>query len=140
MNIHTCLDGAYNPGTELDCPRCRTQLLDAFRRPADAEEARRRHPSAQPHLIPPEKFSRMVELRPPAEPGPAAGTDAEHITEHGVDPDPDQPGGDWFARCSCGWSTSGHYARDGMGQRAAGRLAELRARSHRQHPDEETTA
>lgn len=58
----------------------------------------------------------------------------EHVTEHGTEDDPDQPGGDWFARCSCGWVQTGHYARDGMGAHTAGRLAKITAQQHRSNP------
>jgi hypothetical protein len=65
-----------------------------------------------------------------------AGSPPIHITEHGVDPDPDQPGGDWFVRCTCGWTRIGSYARD-AGRGTAARLARIKAERHRAHPEED---
>lgn len=58
----------------------------------------------------------------------------EHVTWSRVDPFKDGPGGTWACGCSCGWSKSGGYARDGMGEHAAGRLARMFADKHRANP------
>jgi len=137
---HICLDGEDRPGDEMDCTVCRALLLEAFRASPEApdalEQARQRHPSGRlPHLSVPADSARTVDLyreHPGRATEPFPQPDAKHITEHGVDPDPDQPGGDWFARCTCGWSDTGHYARDGMGERTADRLAKFKAQKHRE--------
>lgn len=117
---HTCLDGEDRPGDEFDCGACRGMLLDSFRQ--------------LPRIVPGERI-RPWDLYPEPEgqvAEPFAEEDAAHITEHGLDPDPDQPGGDWYAACSCGWRESGHYARDtSVAQQTAARLAKLKALQHR---------
>lgn len=136
---HTCLDGEDRLGLETDCPKCRALLLEAFRAPADLpvrpdplQQAMDRHPSGRlPHLSVPADSARTIDLHPFTE----EQQNPRHITEHGTDPDPDQPGGDWFVRCSCGWFESGHYARDGVGERTANRLAALKAGNHRRAPE-----
>lgn len=124
--------GARHEGHEFDCPGCRAALLESFRpSPEVPEQARQR---SLPHLSVPADSARTVDLGRYSE--PFAETDAAHITEHGTDPDPDQPGGDWFVRCSCGWSETGHYARDGVGERTATRLAGIKAQKHRENPED----
>lgn len=137
---HWCLDGEERLGQEMDCPKCRALLLEAFRAtpevPDPVEEAKKRHPSGRlPHLSVPADSARTLDLYPEhgGDRDPfTEGQQNPHITEHGVDPDPDQPGGDWFARCSCGWTETGHYARDGAGPVVAARLAALKADKHRE--------
>lgn len=58
-----------------------------------------------------------------------------HETEHGVEEDPDVVGGEWYARCSCGWSDGGTYGHE---IHSAGRLAKLRADAHRRRPKKGT--
>ncbi len=146
ISNHWCLDGEQRLGLEFDCPKCRALLLEAFRAAPEAqdplEEAKQRHPSGRdrPHLILPEGSAQTIDLyREPTGERTDAFTEEQqnpaHITEHGVDPDPDQPGGDWFVRCTCGWSDTGHYARDGMGERTAARLARIKADNHRRVPE-----
>lgn len=127
---HTCLDGQDRPGDEFDCGACRSLLLDSFRQP----------PEVRPHLILPEGSARTVNLYPEPEgrvTEPFSEEDAAHITDHGLEPDPDQPGGDWYAACSCGWRESGHYARDtSAAQQTAARLARIKAARHREEADQ----
>jgi len=146
INTHTCLDGEDRLGPELDCPHCRAGLLEAFRTSPDAPEAPespreaavRRHPSGSlPHLQVPPESARTVPF-PDRESEPFTDEQQEpeihtHTTEHGAEPDPfaDDGSGDWFARCSCGWSDGGHYARP-AGLPVAARLAKLRAQKHRE--------
>jgi hypothetical protein len=144
---HYCLDGEHRLGQEFDCPKCRVLLLEAFRSAPEApdplEEAKQRHPSGRlPHLSVPADSARTVDLyREPddrrTDPFTEEQENPAHITEHGVDPDPDQPGGEWFVHCSCGWIETGHYARDGMGETTAGRLAKIKAQKHRDNPEDD---
>lgn len=137
--------GDNHPGPEFDCPRCRAALLEAFRSPADAqvprpaydpvEQAKQRHPSgrdlhvAEPeHGLYPEPENRRTDPFTEEQQSPEV-----HTTEHGIEDDPDVVGGEWFARCSCGWSDGGTYAHQAH---AAGRLAKLRADAHRRDPQE----
>lgn len=140
---HTCLDGEDRLGTEFDCPYCRAGLLDAFRTSPDTDEspreaAMRRHPSGRlPHVEVPPGMARPVPFQErETEPFSDEHQSPEihtHTTEHGAEPDPfaDDGSGDWFARCSCGWSDGGHYARP-AGLPVAARLAKLRAQKHRE--------
>ena len=93
MITHLCPDGDTRRGDEFDCGFCRAWLLNGFRTPAST-----------PHLIVTDP-GQTVPLGPPPV--------QEHLTDYGVEPDPDQPGGDWFASCSCGWTDTGRYVRDG---------------------------
>lgn len=110
MTMHYCLArpeaGDSTEGDAPDCPDCREALLGAFRAPAEA---------------PP----------PPPETPPWNG---QHVTHSVTRPYDDHPGGLWEAVCTCGWSKAGPYARDGMGQTAAARLARLHADRHRANP------
>lgn len=56
--------------------------------------------------------------------------ETQHITNAVVVPHADRPGGTWRAACTCGWHETGGYARDGMGESSAKRLADLKARAH----------
>lgn len=135
--VHLCLadpaSGRSAPGDQADCPQCRRVLLLSFLVPADAPEVIQPPATDGPHLMVPDRFTRSLELRPPADPDPGPPDTRTHVTEHGIEPDPDQPGGEWFARCTCGWSETGHYNVHGprSGQ-VAGRLAKLKALKHRE--------
>lgn len=115
VTTHLCPDGDTRRGDEFDCGFCRAWLLGAFRT------------APQPHLIVPDP-GRTVALGP----SPVR----EHVLDYGTEPDPDQPGGDWYASCSCGWSETGRYVRDG-GQPMAERLASIKANEHRKNPEDD---
>lgn len=110
VTTHLCPDGEQRPGDEFDCGFCRAWLLNGFR---------------APHLIVTEPGQTVPLGQPPV-----------HLTDHGTEPDPDQPGGDWYASCSCGWSETGRYVRDG-GQPMAERLAHIKANEHRKNPEDD---
>lgn len=56
---------------------------------------------------------------------------AEHTTEHGVTPSDEEPGGLWWARCSCGWEANGPYTRTVATGTMAENFARTRADQHR---------
>lgn len=131
---HRTSAGVQHEGDEWDCGVCREALLEAFRPAADA-------PSA------PVASERACVARPGAS-GPSEpvteqewldGDDpaVQHDATGRVVPHPDRPGGTWRAACVCGWSKSGHYARDGMGELVAERLAVKYAQTHLKHPEAE---
>ena len=123
LNQHTDLANPAGPrhlGDELDCPKCFTALTQP-------SPVRGIDDPPRPHL--------MVN-------GPARTVDLDalggHTTMASVRPFPTQPGGLWETTCTCGWSKAGPYARDGVGEIVAMRLAETWAAQHRANPLEGT--
>lgn len=137
---HTCLDGRDRSGDEFDCKECRLLLLEVFRSPVVPEPTVSPE-GPLPHLSVPADSARTVDLglyhEPEGRTDPFPETDVRHVTDHGTEDDPDQPGGEWFVRCTCGHSETGHYTRD-SGRQVADRLARMRAARHRENPTGET--
>lgn len=126
---HSPLGGpadAVHPGDQIDCEPCRAALLAAFREPADSDYPPLNSP------VPPYKDGGLPHLFPP--PPETPSWTGEHVTWQRVDPFTDGPGGTWAVGCECGWGESGGYARDGMGEQTARRLATLKAQRHREDP------
>lgn len=134
MTTHTVPGRGKHEGEEWDCGPCREALLEAFRPAADA-------PVGPPAPEAPSAPS-------PAPQGPSRqmteqewldgdGTAVQHLAGASVTPAEDAPGGTWKAECSCGWSKSGHYARDGFGSTVAARLAGKYAELHMKDPEAE---
>lgn len=124
--------GPSHPGDEFDCPQCRAALLEAFRTPADRYReyfgSQPIDPGSRPHLMLPP--GRTVAI-PPTEPDEPSN----HVTWGQAVPNgPGVPGGRWEAGCSCGWRKGGTYARDGVGESVAGRLAQTWAAQHLADP------
>lgn len=76
-------------------------------------------------------------FRVPALPPETPAWDGQHDTHAYALPYDGLPGGIWQATCTCGWSKAGPYARDGVGERVALRLAQSWADRHRASPLED---
>lgn len=134
MTTHTVPGRGTHEGDEMDCGICRQALLEAFRPAADTP--------AQPSAPERACVARPGVLEPPWPMTEQEGLDGDgmavqHDATGRVVPHPDRPGGEWRAACVCGWSKSGAYARDGMGEMVAERLAVKYAQTHLKHPGAE---
>lgn len=117
MTEHLTSSGARHPGDEFDCSACRAGLLEAFREPGSVPLP---GTSPVPHTVLGPEHSRTVDLG--------------HAVTSRVVPHTDRPGGTWSAVCTCGWTKSGAYVRNGMGETTAARLARVWADQHRMNP------
>lgn len=141
---HHSPEGYLHDGDEFDCGLCRATLLEAFRAPAEPVRVPGEHCTPgetcspevpctehfhhpRPHLVLGPEHTRTVDMTP-----------AHQAYGVAVPYGEDRPGGTWEARCSCGWSRSGDYRRDGMGHIVALRLAQDWAAQHLSNPLEGT--
>lgn len=140
MISHSCLlrgsVGTIRGGDEFDCPLCRRALLEAFRAPADPEEAYpgparcawcplsfpARLMGAHVRWDHPHRYPSWVLSRHPA---------VAHATRSDALPLSDGRTG-WSSACSCGWEKRGSVAGD---QEDAVRTAEAHAYRHRTDPE-----
>lgn len=135
---HTCYaDGSSQLGSYMDCPKCwgaLEQSVELARSEGTFEEER-------PHLIV-ENSAKTVDLGQAEEVSRENSPEDEgedcvldHATSADTYPDPEAAGGVWKVSCVCGWSKSGHYARDG-GEAVALNLAHLWGDRHEKDPRE----
>lgn len=60
----------------------------------------------------------------------------QHSAMADTRPNQDGPGGVWFTTCTCGWMTTGTYARTNeIAEAVALRLANLHGQRHEENPD-----
>jgi hypothetical protein len=126
VQIHYCPSrGTAQSGDELDCPKCRAELLKAFQSPADVPEvppaprgwfAPSRLPHPVEHASPPRFEPDEFETSPakPADSGPVPLVDGP-LTRFGftVAVEARASGttgrGSWAVTCSCGWLEHGTF-------------------------------
>jgi hypothetical protein len=133
VQIHYCPSrGTAQSGDELDCPKCRAELLKAFRSPADVSEippaprgwfAPSRLPHPVEHASPPRFEPDEFETSPAkhTDSGPVPGA---HVTRVMTAPYARNiPGGNWYAGCTCGWTATGIWTGGKTEEWAAGQAA-----------------
>ena len=118
---HTCLDGRDRTGQELDCPVCRSLLLEAFRAPVRTPRA----PCCTPDLPCQKHWTGPV---PPVSPDPPGHTVSTAL-------DTGLPEGVWAACCSCGWMQTGTFpSASPEAVLNARHLMQMHARTHTDNP------
>jgi hypothetical protein len=121
ISKHTCLDGQ-----ELDCPVCRSLLLEAFRAPPEVSEEDLIHATGIGQASRPVTGLQDMHLGPPG-----------HILATSLTMDPAGPGGSWSVACSCDWVKSGHFHSSAPAAvNYIQHLIDRWVRTHRENPQE----